>query len=61
MNKKTSSYNILVGKHVPNTGMIINQALIDLLLEKGVFSVEELHSKIVEIRKEVDKKDTYKQ
>jgi len=60
MTEKKSSYNILVGKHVANTGMIINQALIDLLLEKGVFSVEELSSKIVDIRKEVDKKDTYK-
>lgn len=60
MKKKTDSLNILRGKHVPDTGMIIHQAMIDLLIEKGVLSKEELSLKIEEIRREVDKKDTYK-
>lgn len=60
MKNKTDSLNILTNKHVPNTGMIIHQAIIDLLIEKGVLSKEEISLKIEEIRREVDKKDTYK-
>ncbi|MFH1216535.1 MAG: hypothetical protein V1706_08540 [Pseudomonadota bacterium] len=34
--------------------MLINQALIDLLIEKGIFTQKELLKKIADLRREVE-------
>ena len=39
--------------------MIIEQALIDLLIAKGVFTTEEIRARIEEVRQEVAKRDPY--
>ncbi len=56
MQKKTATFNIISGKNV-GSGTIIDQALIDLLIEKGVFTPEEIQAKVDGIRREVAKRD----
>lgn len=60
MKKQTSAINLLVGKNVANKSLIIHQAVVDLLIEKGVLTAEEIQTRIDALRKEVDKKDTFR-
>jgi len=59
MHKNTPTFNILSGKNI-DSGKIIDQALIDLLIEKGVFTREEIEAKITALQREVSKKDPYR-
>ena len=60
MKKRPISIDLLAGKQAATKGRIIDQALIELLIEKKVLSEEEIKDRISEITKEVDRKDPYK-
>ena len=60
MKKRPINIDLLAGKQAATRGRIIDQALIELLVEKNVLTEEEIKTRIDEITKEVDKKDPYK-
>ena len=60
MKKRPINIDLLAGKQAATKGNIIDQALIELLIEKKVLTEEEIKARISEITKEVDKKDPYK-
>ena len=53
MAKKVKSSDVISLRDALNMEIMINQALIDILVEKGILTQEELLAKIVEIRKEM--------
>jgi hypothetical protein len=60
MRNRPTAINLLAGKNVASKSLIIDQALIELLIEKNVLSEAEIQARINEITKEVDMKDPYK-
>ena len=56
MGSKANPEDVVTLREALNMEIIINQALIDLLVDKGIISQEELLAKINEIRKELPKK-----
>lgn len=53
MANKANPKDIIPFREVLNMEIMINQALIDLLVAKGIITQEELMAKIEEIRKEL--------
>lgn len=53
MANKVSKGDIVPLREALNMEIIVNQALIDILVAKGIFTQEELMAKIEEIRKEM--------
>jgi hypothetical protein len=53
MANKANSKDIIPFREALNMEIMINQALIDLLVAKGIITQEELMTKIEEIRKEL--------
>ena len=51
MANKANSNEVVSLREALNMEMVINQALIDLLVSKGIITQEELMQKIEEIRK----------
>jgi len=50
---RASTGNIVPLREALNMEIIVNQALIDILVAKGILTQEELMAKIEEIRKEM--------
>ena len=55
MGSKTNQNDIVPLREALNMEIMINQALIDLLVSKGIITQKELMNKISEIRKEIPK------
>jgi hypothetical protein len=55
MGSKANPEDIVPLREALNMEIIINQALIDILVSKGIITQEELMAKIEEIRKELPK------
>ena len=53
MAKKVNASDVISLREALSMEITINQALIDILVEKGILTQEELMAKIEEIRKEV--------
>jgi hypothetical protein len=53
MANKASTGDIVPLRDALNMEIMINQAIIDILVAKGIFTQEELMAKIDEIRKEM--------
>ena len=53
MANKANSNDVLSLREALNMEIIINQALIDILVAKGIFTQKELMEKIEEIRREI--------
>ncbi|MFT5730092.1 MAG: hypothetical protein ACI8PB_004267 [Desulforhopalus sp.] len=53
MANRASTGDIVPLREALNMEIIVNQALIDILVAKGIFTQEELMAKIEEIRKEM--------
>ena len=53
MAKKVKSSDVISLREALNMEIMINQALTDILVEKGILTQEELLAKIEEIRKEM--------
>ena len=53
MANKTNPKDIIPLREALNMEIMINQALIDLLVAKGIITQEELMAKIEQIRKEI--------
>ena len=53
MANKANSKDIIPLREALNMEIMINQALIDILVAKGIITQEELMAKIEEIRKEI--------
>jgi hypothetical protein len=55
MANKTNPKDIIPLREALNMEIMINQALIDLLVAKGIITQEELMAKIEQIRREIPK------
>ncbi len=55
MANKAGSSDVIPLREALHMEILINQALIDILVEKGVLTQEELFAKIEEIRKQMPK------
>ncbi len=53
MANRANSNDVVFLREALNMEIIINQALIDILVEKGILTQEELMTKIEQIRKEI--------
>jgi hypothetical protein len=60
MKKRRSAINLLAGKDVSDMSLIVNQAIIDLLIEKELLTEEEIQTRITELRSSAYKKDSYR-
>ena len=60
MIKRPTAINLLAGKNAATKERIIDQAIIELLIEKKVLTEEEIQARISEITRDVDKMDPYK-
>lgn len=54
MTKKTDAQKTVSVAEALKTQVVVNQALVNLLIEKGIFSREEFMARVIAVKKEIE-------